>query len=278
MHKLMLLFVVFWLAGTQSFAAGYEQTVRYAKDNILYDLNTTNHTAEVVGRTADLLYINFPVNIVYQDTEYTITSIAENAFSFCTSLQAVFIPDSVTYIGTKAFAGCSNMIEVFFRSNLCQANIADDAFEGMGSEYSPIDLFLPKTWDMFYLPDDAFTPWHGGHFASNIQFDAVEFRNKINNDIETEAAKVTDWSKIETIKINAYKTIINSEWDRYKIMDVKADALEYISLHKSRQNEVLGDMNMPCADCPVIVVSDGTTTVTLYNPQNVQFLKTQQEQ
>ncbi len=42
--------------------------------------------------------------------------------------------------------------------------------------------------------------------------------------------------------------------------------------------EALGEMGEPCEDCPAIEVSDGTTTVTLYNPKNVKFKKIQKEQ
>ncbi len=37
--------------------------------------------------------------------------------------------------------------------------------------------------------------------------------------------------------------------------------------------ELLGDMGEPCTGCTAVEVTDGTTTVTLYNPTNVSYIK-----
>lgn len=39
------------------------------------------------------------------------------------------------------------------------------------------------------------------------------------------------------------------------------------------QAEALGAMGTPCTDCTAVEVTDGTTTVTLYNPTNVGYIK-----
>ena len=45
--------------------------------------------------------------------DYTVTSIGVRAFSGCTSLQEVYIPDGVTVIGNLAFSGCTSLQEVY---------------------------------------------------------------------------------------------------------------------------------------------------------------------
>ena len=44
--------------------------------------------------------------------EYTVTSIANNGFQYCSGLTSVTIPNSVTGIGSSAFSGCSGLISV----------------------------------------------------------------------------------------------------------------------------------------------------------------------
>ena len=39
------------------------------------------------------------------------------------------------------------------------------------------------------------------------------------------------------------------------------------------QAELLGDMGEECTGCTAVEVTDGTTTITLYNPTNVGYIK-----
>ena len=62
---------------------------------------------------------------------YTVTSIGDRAFLFCTSLEGVTIPDSVTSIGNRAFSGCTSLANV----EICEGvtSIGDAAFLGCTS-------------------------------------------------------------------------------------------------------------------------------------------------
>ncbi len=59
--------------------------------------------------SGDITILSF---ITYNDVKYSVTSIGNAAFSECTGLTSITIPNSVTSIGSSAFSGCSGLTSV----------------------------------------------------------------------------------------------------------------------------------------------------------------------
>ena len=81
---------------------------------LYYRLDCTNLTATVVPQNGSNPYYTtepagnlvIPSSIEYGNNTYTVTTIGENAFRYCTSLTSAVIPNSITSIGGHAFFDC----------------------------------------------------------------------------------------------------------------------------------------------------------------------------
>ena len=91
-------------------------------DGIFYELNTTDHAATVtkmtsgnVGYSGDIV---IPEAITYRNRDFNVKSVGASAFSSCTGLTSVTIPNSVTSIGNYAFSGCKGLTALTFPNSV----------------------------------------------------------------------------------------------------------------------------------------------------------------
>ena len=90
-------------------------TIAFAQtkiDGIYYYLNNSNQTAEVTNGDYYSGDIIIPEKVTYNSTEYSVTSIGYSAFTRCSSLTSITIPNSVTSIGNYAFSDCTRLTSI----------------------------------------------------------------------------------------------------------------------------------------------------------------------
>ena len=107
---------------------------------LYYELNKSKLTAKVTYYNKDDSDVNgivvnanyvkgnlkIPKTVNYSGKTYTVTSIGDWAFTYCTELTSVVIPNSVTYIGELAFSGCFRLKNVKIPKSVTY--IGEDAF------------------------------------------------------------------------------------------------------------------------------------------------------
>ena len=83
-------------------------------DGIYYTLIAKNGNFAEVTKDPDSYTGNIaiPESVSYNNVEYSVISIGEWAFGYCSSLTSITIPNSVTSIGGSAFHGCSGLTSV----------------------------------------------------------------------------------------------------------------------------------------------------------------------
>ena len=83
-------------------------------DGIYYNKNSDGTSVSVTHKgfsysSYDNEYsgaVTIPASVTYSGETYSVTSIGWDAFRECSGLTSVVIPNSVTYIGDKAFSEC----------------------------------------------------------------------------------------------------------------------------------------------------------------------------
>ncbi len=99
--------------------------------SVRYNLNSTG-SATVVNFDATTLppNVHIPDFIAYNGFEYRVTSIADFALQNC-ELSTLDLPTDISYIGSYAFQGCQNLVEVFMDKAI--KNIGSNPFKGCTS-------------------------------------------------------------------------------------------------------------------------------------------------
>ena len=97
-------------------------------DGINYDFDADTKQATVIAKSSGEYSgeVVIPESVEHEGNAYSVTSIGDNAFSYCEGLTSVTIPNSVTSIGYEAFDVCYCLTSVTIPNSV--TSIGDYAF------------------------------------------------------------------------------------------------------------------------------------------------------
>ena len=183
------LFVTLFLLSVNIVNAAY-----YFVSNGIYYVITdeTNKTVAVTykGDYYDSYYNKYtgsvviPESVSYNGKVYSITSIGDGAFSDCSGLTSITIPNSVTSIGSSAFHSCSGLTSVEIPNSV--TSIGNYAFYGCSNLKTVINLsnltFSQGSSDYGYVAYYAnkVINAHGGDVVGDFVFSTVDDKHTLS--------------------------------------------------------------------------------------------------
>ena len=165
----------------------------------------------------------------------TITGIGDSAFSYCSSLTEINIPDSVTSIGDYAFSGCSSLTEITIPGSV--TSIGDDAFSWCDnltitvSHDSYAEQYCKDNYFEYTYPDredeadqafdqmeieESITDIHDAHVGDIVYLGTYEQDNNLENGQEPIKWEMLDIQDGKALLISKYALDCqpyNEEWE-----------------------------------------------------------------
>ena len=163
--------------------SGSKKTVQVTFKGKSHDEYSNEYTGEII----------IPETITYDGTIYTVTSIEEYSFYFCTGITAVSIPATITEIGTQAFCYCVSITELDVKAEEPPVIYAE-TFLG-------VDRTIP-----LYVPDNSKEKYriaeYWNEFTNLRVYSSIE--NSIVDDMEIHNGTITLTGIADDAVVNIY--------------------------------------------------------------------------
>ena len=198
------------------------------EDGLTYRIYSEESYAEITGYNGNGKNLIIPELL----DGVPVTSIGQQAFVNCTTLESVEIPDSITRMGYWAFSGCSNLKQVKLSKNLKYINM--DCF----SECSSLESIV--------VPEGV-TQLAPGAFMHCTNLKKIELPSTLEGIYEHAFARCINLTQITIpakVKVIAYGAFVGcdnlkdiyypgtkEQWDAIKIVENDNDILKTATIH-----------------------------------------------
>ena len=115
----------------------------FTENGVKYTVGSNNTVGVTNVGTPEPGYFEVPAAVLHNNQYYTVTAIMKNAFENQTGLTSLSLPATITYIGEKAFAGCSNLSVIYAFSEV-PATVVGGAAAFNGIDMENCVLYVPQ--------------------------------------------------------------------------------------------------------------------------------------
>ena len=155
-------------------------------DGIYYNVlvDKTNEVEVTSGSSNYSGFVTIPETVTYNGITYSVTRIGVGAFSDCSGLTEITIPNSVTSIGNNAFRGCSGLTEITIPNSV--TSIGNNAFRGCSGLTSLVYnahcfAYMPSSYSGAYAIPEGIKQIAGGAFSDCSGLTSITIPNSVTS-------------------------------------------------------------------------------------------------